>query len=380
MSDFPLGARITRERLDEDLHGTLRELREHEPVSWIPALHGWMVTRRHLAVEVLRDSERFTVDDPRFSTAQVLGPSMLSLDGDEHARHRRPFGEALRSDAVRGPYTDLIQSTARRLVTELAPSGRADLRRELAGPLAVAGVAASLDMADVDPEVIRSWYDDIVRAVSQASNGTVGAIVPPSVDLLRRHLVAVLERGGVLADAHRALSTSEVVSNAAVMLFGGIETSEGAIANAFVHLLSNPAERDRALGDPDLMSRAVDESLRVEPSVVQLDRFATGDTRLGEVDIAAGDFVMVSVAAANRDPDTYPDPDRFDVTRQNAATHLTFAQGPHRCVGLHLARVEIREALVAAFARLPGLRLAGPVEMEGSVFRKPRAVPVAWIV
>ena len=80
---FELGAGVTRQTLEADLHGVLRRLREHEPVSWIPALHGWMVTRRDLAIEVLRDPDRFTVDDPRFSTGQVLGPSMLSLDGTE---------------------------------------------------------------------------------------------------------------------------------------------------------------------------------------------------------------------------------------------------------------------------------------------------------
>jgi cytochrome P450 len=127
------------------------------------------------------------------------------------------------------------------------------------------------------------------------------------------------------------------------------------------------------------LSRAVDESLRLEPSVVQLDRFATADTNLGGVPIAAGDFVMVSVSAANRDPDFFADPDRFDVTRENARAHLTFAQGPHLCLGAHLARAETRAALGAAFAGLPGLRLTGPVEFVGTVFRKPKAVPAAWV-
>ena len=175
------------------------------------------------------------------------------------------------------------------------------------------------------------------------------------------------------------LSEAEVVSNTAVMLFGGVETSEGATANAFTHLLSHPDQLELVLANPDMMTRAVDESLRLEPSVVQLDRFATADTTLDGVDIASGDFVMVSVSAANRDPATYPDPDRFDVTRENARTHLAFAQGPHHCVGLHLARAETRAGLVAAFTRLPGLRLTGPVELEGTVFRKPKSVPAAWV-
>jgi cytochrome P450 len=378
---FPLGAAVTRETLEADLHGVLAELRANEPVSWIPSLHGWMVTRRDLAIEVLRDDERFTVDDPRFSTGQVLGPSMLSLDGPEHTRHRDPFAHALRMSRVREHFTGIVESEARRLVDAIADRGSADLRREVAGPLAVAVVAAALDMRGVDPSVMRAWYDDIVAAVSAASDGVTGIPAPPAVELLDRQVRSAIESGSeLLGTARLTLSEAEVVSNAAVMLFGGVETSEGATANAFVHLLGNPDQLDLVVSDPDLLTRAVDESLRLEPSVVQLDRFATDDLELAGVEIGFGDFVMVSVAAANRDPVTYPEPDRFYVTRENARTHLAFAQGPHHCVGLHLARAETRAALAAAFARLPGLRLAGPVEMEGTVFRKPRSVPAAWIV
>jgi cytochrome P450 len=378
---FPLGSTVTRETLNADLHGVLRRLRSDEPVSWVPSLRGWMVTRRDLAIEVLRDPERFTVDDPRFSTGQVLGPSMLSLDGDEHTRHRDPFANALRMGRVRDYFTDVVATEARRLVEEIAPAGQADLRRQLAGPLAVGVVAAALDMSDVDPSVMRAWYDDIVAAVSAASDGVVGIPVPGAVELLDAQVRAAIAAGSeLLTDARRTMSEVEVVSNTAVMLFGGVETSEGATANAFFHLLSHPDQLELVLSDPEMLTRAVDESLRLEPSVVQLDRFATADTELGEVEIGAGEFVMISVAAANRDPDTYPHPDVFDVTRANARSHLAFAQGPHHCVGLHLARAETRAGLAAAFSRLPGLRLTGPVELEGTVFRKPKAVPAAWVV
>jgi cytochrome P450 len=379
---FPLGAAVTRESLEADFHGTLHRLRADEPVSWIPSLRGWMVTRRDLCIEVLRDAERFTVDDPRFSTAQVLGPSMLSLDGPEHARHREPFAHSLRLGRVKEHFTAIVEDHARQLVESLAPLGAAELRSDLAGPLAVAVVAAALDLGDIDHGVMRAWYDDIVAAVSAASDGTTHpTVIPGAVEMLNDRVRAAIAAGSeLLTTARQTLDEAEVVSNTAVMLFGGIETSEGATANAFVHLLSDPHQLELVLSDPDLLTRSVDESLRLEPSVVQLDRFATTDLELGGVGISAGDFVMVSVAGANRDPASFPDPDRFDVTRPNARTHLTFAQGPHHCVGLHLARVETRAALAAAFARLPGLRLAGRVEIEGTVFRKPAAVPVAWIV
>ena len=98
---FPLGAGVTLEALDRDPHPVLARLREQEPVSWVPALGGWLVTRHDLALAAMRDASRFTVDDPRFSTAQVIGPSMLSLDGAQHARHRAPFVGPFRAAAVR---------------------------------------------------------------------------------------------------------------------------------------------------------------------------------------------------------------------------------------------------------------------------------------
>src|SRR3954449_8254238 len=98
---FPIGAAATVEELDRDPHPLLARLREREPVSWLPALDGWLVTRRDLALHVMRDAETFTVDDPRFSTGQVVGPSMLTLDGEEHRRHRDPFAGPFRLAAVR---------------------------------------------------------------------------------------------------------------------------------------------------------------------------------------------------------------------------------------------------------------------------------------
>ena len=89
---YPLGAAVTLAELRDDPHPALARLRAAEPVSWVPVLNGWLVTRRDLALAVMRDSAAFTVDDPRFSTARIVGPSMLSLDGPGHDRHRRPFG------------------------------------------------------------------------------------------------------------------------------------------------------------------------------------------------------------------------------------------------------------------------------------------------
>ena len=126
---FPLGAAVTLEQLDRDPHPTLARLRAEEPVSWLPALGGWIVTRRDHALQVMRDDATFTVDDPRFSTAQVVGPSMLSVDGAEHTRHRDPFARPFRLAAVRERFTAAVADETDRLLDAFAPAGEVELRR-----------------------------------------------------------------------------------------------------------------------------------------------------------------------------------------------------------------------------------------------------------
>jgi cytochrome P450 len=376
-----LGARITLAELDFEPYGVLARLREQEPVAWVPVLDGWLVTRRDLSLEVMRDPQAFTVDDPRFSTAQVVGPSMLSLDGEEHRRHRDPFGAAFRRPEVMERFADRVEAEARSLVGDLAPTGRAEVRRDLAGPLAVRVVAAALDLLDVEPAVVLGWYDEIVAAVDRVSaGGEVGPRARDAVASLDRHVASSLARGeGVLAGATTTLSSSEVVSNAAVMMFGGIETSEGMTTSLFWHLLTTPGALEAVLADRSLVANAVEESLRLEPAAGRVDRYATVDVELGGATIHRGDLVIVSLTGANRDPATFPSPDAFDLTRPNARGHLAFAQGPHACVGVHLAKLETQSALEAALDGWPGLRLGdGATPPTGVVFRKPRSLPVRW--
>ena len=376
-----LGETVTLERLDLDPYDSLRQLREEAPVAWVPVLDGWLVTRRDLCIEVMRDAGRFTVDDPRFSTAQVVGPSMLSLDGDEHRRHRDPFAGAYRKPEVMARFAAGIESEARRLVDTLAPRGQAEIRRDLAGPLAVRVVANALDLPDTEPGVVLGWYDEIVAAVDRVSTGgEIGAAARSAVAALGTHVGASVERGSsVLAGATATLTTGEVVSNAAVMMFGGIETSEGMTTTLFWHLLSNPDQLAALRADRSLGANAIEESLRLEPAAGRVDRYATADTDLGGTTIRRGDLVIASLTAANRDPATFADPDRFDIARPNARSHLAFAQGPHACVGLHLARLETQSALDAVLDSWSGLRMEpGSTPPSGVIFRKPRALPVRW--
>ena len=392
---FPIGATVTMRDLGGELHPLLRRLRASEPVSWLPVLGGWLVTRRDLALRVLRDARTFTVDDPRFSTARVIGPSMLSLDGADHARHRDPFAEAFRPDGAAAGLEQFARAEAARLVSGFAADGRAELRRDLAGPLAVAVVAELLGLAETDPRVILSWYDEIVGAVSAlagasgqegslragpaARNGGGDAFEKLSASL--QDAIAAGRDGSLLAAAAGAggLRGGEVVSNAAVLMFGGIETTEGMICNAVLHLLGRPSQLREVLADPGLIANAVEESLRLEPAAAVVDRYATADVQFGGARVRRGDLVSVSLAGAGRDPGFFPDPDRFDLRRANARQNLAFAHGPHYCIGAHLARIEARAA-VAALLRLPGLRLdpGQPAAPGGVVFRKPLALHMRW--
>jgi cytochrome P450 len=163
-------------------------------------------------------------------------------------------------------------------------------------------------------------------------------------------------------------------------LFGAIETTEGMIANAILHLLLHPEQRALVERDPALLPNAVEESLRLEPAAAVIDRYATGDVRLGDAAISQGELVTVSIAGANRDPGFFRDPDRYDIRRENARHQLAFAAGPHVCIGMHLARLEAQTAIGRLLDRLPRLRLdpEHPTAPRGLVFRKPPTLHVVW--
>jgi hypothetical protein len=202
-------------------------------------------------------------------------------------------------------------------------------------------------------------------------------------ELRERVTAAVRGPGGgslLAAAADGGLSPDEVASDAAVLMFGGIETTEGMITNAVLHLLSHPAQwREAQAGRPKLEAAAA-ESLRLEPAAAVVDRYATAETALGTARIQPGDLVRVSIAAANRDPAVFPGPDEFRPGRAGAQHNLGFARGPHFCPGAQLASAETVAALTALAGLLPGLRLdpGRPAAPRGLVFRKPPELHVRW--
>ncbi len=371
---------LTLDDLTADPHPHLHRLRRQQPVAWVDSLAGWLVTSHQLCVEVMLDPDTFTVDDPRFSTQQVIGPSMLSLDGLEHRRHRDPFAGPLRSAKIK-QLREEIASDARRLVSRVATDGGGDLRATVAAPLAVTVMVGLLDLADVSVSDVLAWYDEIVDAVHTV---TAGGEVPGSAlsafeelkeavsgNLSSSDLLSVVDRSGTL-------DVDEIVSNVAVLLFGGIVTSESSTAIAYRYLLDDPQLHRLLLDQPSLAAAFVEETLRLEPSASAVDRYATRDTVLGGVRLTEGDLVRVSLSAANRDPTVFSVPDHLDINRSNQGRSLTFARGPHACLGIHLARVETVAAVEAILGHPEQPVADGLDPITGLVFRVPETVDATW--
>lgn len=364
-------------------HDFLSALRESGPIAWVGDLGAWVVTTREMSVAVLRDAGTFTVDHDDFSTRRVVGPSMLSRDGAEHRRHRSPFAPGFRVRAVQENLGEWVAGEVDSIVSDLGSRGSGDLRALLAAPLAGRVMRRVLGLEDVSLDELTDWNASITNAIDEV---TLGTPVPESgkrafEELLDTVSKTMVRGGGLLgnAPAKGSLTVDEVAANVAVLLIGGVVTSEGAIATCLHHLLTHPEILERLREDPGLLEQAIDESMRLEPAAAFVDRYATRDVDLGDVKMEAGDLVRVSISAANRDPDVFPNPKVFDIERANAGDHLAFAQGPHACLGIHVARLETRIAIGAVVRRLDGLESVAEAPAPGGlIFRAPPSVPAVW--
>ncbi|MET3806740.1 cytochrome P450 [Nakamurella sp. UYEF19] len=369
-----------------DPHPSLAQIRERGPIGWVESLGGWMVVGHALALDVMRDAEAFTVDDPRFTTGQVVGPSMLSTDGAEHTRHRQPFLAPFTPRASRAWFAEFVESETARLVSGFRPAGSAELRTALAAPLATACMQLALGLQELPVDELLGWYAGIVEAVAELTAGQpipdVGRRAYADLsEAIRRTISTGTGFLGEIASAAGSLTMTELLANTAVLLFGGIETTEGMVANLLLHLLTDPESASEIRSNPALIDAAIEESLRLEPAAAVVDRYAAEAVSVGGAHVRGGDLVVVSLAGANRDPAVFAEPDRFDLHRPNLRRQLAFAQGPHVCLGLHVARLQASQAAPAILA-LPGVELdvdrtSAPT---GLVFRKPAAVQARWAI
>jgi cytochrome P450 len=357
---------FTAPAVRDDPHPLFRALREHDPV-YDTGYGYWYVSRYDDASALLRDERLVAgkgVPDSLGLTAgplrDVMDAWMMAIDGAAHARTRRLISRAFTPRAVEG-MRPTVQALAEHLVDALVARGGGDVVRDLAFPLPMEVVRG---MFAVDPA---TWDADIVALFDptrpSSPDGVVGQMglltewfgrfvearrAAPGDDLFSA-LMAADEAGDHLSD-------HELVANGVLLLTAGFETTMALIALVVRTLLLHPNQWALVRADPLLARGAVEEVLRYEPAALSTTRTATVDIEVHGITIPAGANVLLSVLAANRDPERYADPDRFDITRTDVRP-LTFGGGTHNCIGASLARMEAEVVLTTLVERAPGLRL-----------------------
>jgi cytochrome P450 len=386
---FPAGAEI--EFADLEAAGgepALDRLRRAEPVSWLPALGGWLVTGHAAAREALSPRTATTVEVEQNLVRASLGRMMLTSDAGEHTRMRAPFERPFRMRESGDLFGAAIAETADDLVGALAPAGECELGRDFAAPFAIRMAGRILGLSLGDAARIDGFYTAFAGAMSYDGNPEPQRLADAARAELNDILHAELHRSRegarasvtaqVANDPEAALDDAEIAAQLRVIMFGAIETIQGSVMNTLLLLLRNPDELRLVRADPGLLGDAVDEALRLIPPVAFMERWTRAPVQIGAVALDAGEFVGVSAIAANRDPAVFADPLRFDVRRRNARHALSFSFGEHHCLGAHLARIETVTAVGRLLQALAGLELREVDEPAGFAFRRPQSMRLAW--
>lgn len=311
--------------------------------------------------------------DPR-ALGPVDIPSLLAIEAPQHTRIRRLVSHAFTPRTIAG-YADTIRDIAGGLLDRAARRGGPfDLVDDYAVQLPVAVIAKIMGIpADLHDELLGigndaaltldpalSWRDfraadRAIRRADELMGERIAQVREVPGDDLLSELVQVSEDGD-------RLSEQELRVNALLLIGAGFETTVSLIGNAVALLLQHPDQLAGLRADPDGWPNAVDEVLRYDSPVQMTVRTAREDTEVAGHAVRAGRGFVLMLAAANRDPAVFANPDRFDVTRPEARLHLAFSAGIHYCLGAQLARLEAVIALQTLFARFPGLALAGTPE------------------
>jgi cytochrome P450 len=336
--------------------------------------------------QVLRDGATFTSTVYASSMGLVMGHTILEMDEPEHGRYRRLIQQAFTKKALAHWETDLVRPIVNACIDRFVGRGRADLVRELTFPFPVNVIAGMLGLPEADlPEFHRRAVElisigiDPMRGIqaSQALERYFLPLIAARREAPRDDLISVLATAELEGTR---LSDAEIVAFLRLLLPAGAETTYRSSSNLIYGLLTHPDQLDAVRGDRALLPQAIEEGLRWEPPLLGILRGVTRDAVIDGVAVPKGATLSVSMGAANRDDARYSEPDRFDIFRP-PRQHLAFGFGAHRCLGMHLARMETTVALEAIFDRLPGLRLdadAGPVTVTGMTFRAPTRLPVRF--
>lgn len=360
-----------------DPYPAFAAMRSRCPVQAVPAgssgRSSYLVTGYAEARQALGDS-RLSKDTAAFFAGKgsqrrlhpAVAHSMLATDPPEHTRLRKLVTGAFTSGAVAG-LRPFIAGLTDELLDRWPVGGQVDFVGELAVPLPVIVICELLGVPEGDRPAIQRWsgelfaagrpdrVDEASHAVADYMSGLIASKRLNSGSSLLDHLIAA-------RDGSDRLSEEELVSLAVLLLVAGHETTTNFLGNAALALLSHPAEMERLRGDPERVPAVLDELLRFDsPVSTSTFRFTTEAVTLGGTDIPAGVPVLIALGAADRDPARFPVPDRLDPDR-DAAGHLAFGHGIHRCVGAPLAKAEAEIALRTVLTRFSNLQLAVPYE------------------
>jgi cytochrome P450 len=348
----PLGYVVTTH---EDVVAILRDRRFHSALSLIPQLSG--------------------IDDAQISDRQQR--SILGMEGPEHARLRRlvaPAFTPMAADRLRPFMREVVGS----LADAVAASGRCELVGDICEPYPIPIICELLGAPAEDWKLFSQWATDVFRIFNddlatdlpriKAAMDELDAYVRAMVDERRSRPDDDLLSALIAAEeAGDRLSTDELVMMTEAVLMAGTDTTRNQLACSVALLVQHPDQWSLLADDPELAPRAVEETMRCLGAVRGTARLAAEDVEHRDVRFPAGTLVATSLAAANVDPGVWPDPHRFDITREpSRVPQMTFGSGTHYCLGASLARAELQEALPLLARRWPDLELDGPIEWKPS--------------
>jgi cytochrome P450 len=365
---FPAGAAVTLADLEEaGREHVLDELREREPVTWLPALGGWLITAREPARQILLPKSGATVEAEQNMVRASLGRMMLTVDGVEHERYRQPFEAPFRAREVEREFGTPIRELARELIGRI--DGETELTEAFAAPFAVGAAAQVIGLPLDDVPRIDGFYAAFAGAMEYTGDPEPLARAEAARAELTDLLIEGLARSKVVEKSD--LTPEQVAAQLRVVMFGAIETIQASVLTTLMLLIQHPEAMAEVRADRSLLAGAVDEAIRWMPPVAFMERWTREPVTLAGVEIGEREFVGVSVIAANRDPSVFADPVRYDIHRANSRHGLSFSSGEHHCLGVHLARMQTVTALEEMLDAWPSVDLVSVTPPSGFAFRRP---------
>ncbi len=392
MQATQVGNAITVAALERDPYAIYRILRETAPVAWVPCVNLWFVTRWDDVWQVASDTTHFTSAQPHSSMTRTIGKNMLHADGADHRHLRDALEPPLRPANVRRYAEREIPALANDLLDTFRAEGAGDLMARFAEPFAVRMLQRILDLETVPEAQFQRWYTELAGGIAnfegdpakQAVADRASDEIDAAIETVLRRLEespteSVLSTMLHAASGGHRLTREEIFSSIKLMIIGGVQEARDIVGFTTWALLAHPAQATIALGDPMMLRKAIEETLRWYSPVGTLTRTVVQPVTLAGVALEPGAMVAAVIASANRDERHWTVPDRFDLRRAEGK-HLAFGAGPHHCVGALLSRYEAAVTVRLIFDRLPGLRLdpTRPAALSGWEFHKLLHLHLRW--